>query len=126
MDYKLRESEYRLLCIIWDSEPLTSRELVDKAKLNFDWKPTTTYTVLKALVSHGYCENVDSTVRSLVSREDVQRDDSTRIGNYAKERFDGSLPKFIATFVSNDGMSRDDAEEIIRMLEDFTKNGGDE
>ena len=120
---KVFESEYRFCLILWEREPVSSGELVKLCGERLGWKPTTTYTVLKALVNHGYCENVDSTVRSLVTREQVEREDSTRIAGYARERFGGSLPKFIATFVSSEGMSRNEAEEIIRMLEDFTKNG---
>ena len=117
---KLRDSEFRLLDIVWNNEPMTSRELVGKAGDMLGWKPTTTYTILKALENHGYCENVGSNVRSLVTREQVEIEDSKRIADYAKERFGGSLPKFIATFAGSNGMSDEEAREIISMLNEYT------
>ena len=116
MEGKLREHEYRLLDIIWDKEPISSKELVRLANERFDWKPTTTYTVIKTLSNSGYAENVDCTVRSLVSREQVQKTDSSEI---VRKRFGGSLPKFVATFISSDEMSREDAEEIKAMLDKY-------
>ena len=116
MEGKLREHEYRLLDIIWENEPISSKELVRLANERFEWKPTTTYTVIKTLSNAGYAENVNSVVRSLVPREQVQKNDSSEI---VSKRFGGSLPKFVATFISNDSMSREDAEEIKAMLDKY-------
>ena len=119
MEAKLREHEYRLLDIIWNNEPMTSKQLVEMAADQFGWKPTTTYTVIKTLSNAGYAENVNSVVRSLVTREQVQKTDSAEI---VSKRFGGSLPRFIATFISGEGMSKEEADEIRKMLDDFEKN----
>ena len=116
MEAKLREHEYRLLNIIWTNEPMPSRAVVKLAAAEFGWKPTTTYTVIKNLSNAGYIENVNSVVRSLVSREQVQKTDSADI---VKKRFGGSLPKFVATFISSEGMTKEEAEEIRNMLDDY-------
>lgn len=116
MDFKLAESPYRLMKIIWSNEPLTSMDLAKKAQAELGWKRTTTYSVLKALVTQGVCVNNNTVVTSLVTPEDVERYDSSRIAEYAKSRFGGSLPKFITAFVENKGMTKEEADEIITIL----------
>ena len=55
-------------------------------------------------------------MRSLVSREQVQKADSAEI---VSRRFGGSLPRFVATFISGEGMSKEEAAEIRDMLDQF-------
>ena len=121
MNNKLREHEYRLLDIIWAYEPMSSKKLVSIAGEELGWKPSTTYTVIKNLSCAGYVENVNSVVRSLVSREQVQRVDSAEI---VSKRFGGSLPRFVATFISSEGMSVEDAREISEMLSGYLSSSG--
>ena len=115
-DNHLRESGYRLLDIIWSREPLTSRELAEHAAERLGWSRTTTYTVLKKLVDDGYCANENARVRALIAREEVQRTDSERL---VSSRFGGSLPKFITAFMDSRAMSKEEADEIIRLLEEY-------
>ena len=116
MDFKLAESPYRLMKIIWSNEPLTSMELARLAQSELGWKRTTTYTVLKTLINQGVCENDNTIVRSLVTAEEIEKYDSGRIAEQARSRFNGSLPRFIATFVNGKGMTREEAEEIMEIL----------
>ncbi len=116
MDFKLAESPYRLMKIIWSNEPLTSMELARLAQSELGWKRTTTYSVLKTLINQGVCENDNTIVRSLVTAEEIEKYDSGRIAEQARSRFNGSLPRFIATFVNGKGMTREEAEEIMEIL----------
>lgn len=122
MNIKLAESPYRLLRIIWINEPLTSMELAKIAQKELGWKRTTTYSVLKTLINQGVCENENTIVKSLVTPEEVEKHDSSRIAEQAKNRFGGSFPKFIAAFVSNEGMTKEEADEIMEILK---KNYGE-
>ena len=40
------ESEYRFMEILWECEPVSSRELVCKCLERLEWKKSTTYTVI--------------------------------------------------------------------------------
>jgi len=116
MDVKLSESSYRLIRIIWNNEPLTSMELAKIAQEELGWKRTTTYSVLKILINQGVCVNENTIVKTIVTPEEVEKYDSERIAEQAKSRFNGSLPKFIATFVDNKGMTKEEADEIMDIL----------
>ena len=43
---KVFESEYRFCLILWEHQPIKSKDLVRLCQAQLDWKPTTTYTVI--------------------------------------------------------------------------------
>ena len=116
--YKLFDAEYKFVSIIWDNEPINSTELVKLCADKFGWKKSTTYTVLKKLCERGILQNVDATVTSLVKREDVQRYESRAV---LEKTFDGSLPKFLTAFLSGRKLSKREAEELKRIIEEAVK-----
>ena len=48
-DTKLGVIESRFADLIWENEPITTAQLIKLCEQEFDWKRTTTYTVLKRL-----------------------------------------------------------------------------
>lgn len=113
---KIFESEYRFCLILWEHEPVTSRELVALCAEQLDWKPTTTYTVLKRLGERGVLKNEHSVVSSLVSRDEVR---SAEAGEMVEKRFDGSLPAFLAAFTRSQRMSRAELDEVQEMIDRY-------
>ena len=116
--YKLFDAEYKFVSIIWDNEPINSTELVKLCADKLGWKKSTTYTVLKKLCERGILQNKDATVTSLVKREDVQRYESRAV---LEKTFDGSLPKFLTAFLSGRKLSKREAEELKRIIEEAVK-----
>lgn len=49
--YKLTPSEEKLAHLIWANEPIGSGDLVNLCLQHFQWKKSTTYTVLKNYVT---------------------------------------------------------------------------
>ena len=60
--YRLGEMEHKFADIIWDKAPIKTRELVEICSDEFDWKRTTTYTMLKRLCNRGIFKNDDGLV----------------------------------------------------------------
>ena len=114
-EFRLYESEYRLLDLIWREEPLKSTELVKLAFKELEWKKSTSYTVLKKLETKGFVQNEKAVVTSLVVREQVQRYESEAL---LTRSFGGSLPAFLNTFLKGRKLTRQEAEEIYRLIED--------
>lgn len=54
---KVFESEYRFCLILWDHEPIKSRDLAQLCAEQLGWKVTTTYTVIKRLSERGVIKN---------------------------------------------------------------------
>jgi predicted transcriptional regulator len=112
--YKLFDAEFKFICIVWESEPLTTRRLTELCREKLGWKRTTTYTVLRKFIDRGILKNENSVVTSVVKREQVQKYESEAI---IEKAFDGSLPKFIAAFLNDRTLSDDEAEEIKRLID---------
>lgn len=113
---KLYEAEYRFASLVWEHEPLGSGELAKYAGEALGWKRTTSYTVLKKLCTRGILQNQDSVVTSLVKREQVQRFESQSVVDRA---FDGSLPQFIAAFLTDRHLSAEEAEKLKKMIDQY-------
>ena len=105
-DYRLGVVEGKFAQLIWDKEPLTSREL--------DWKKSTTYTVLKRLCDKGIFRNEGGVVTSRMSREAFAGAQSEK---FVEETFGGSLPAFLAAFTQRKPLSQGEIEEIQRMIQ---------
>lgn len=113
-EYKLGEVESVFADIIWNNEPLSSRRLAELAQERLNWKRTTTYTVLKRLCDRELFQNVDSTVTSLVSREEFYARQSEQ---FVEETFHGSLPAFLAAFGSRKQLSDAEIDELQKVID---------
>ena len=115
-ELKLGLVESKFADIIWQQEPLSSRELVILCQKQLEWKKSTTYTVLKKLCDRGIFQNQDGTVTSLISRQDFYAMQSEK---FVEETFDGSLPAFLAAFTKRKHLSAQEIAEIRAMIESY-------
>ena len=115
-EMKLGLVEARFADIIWNNEPLTTRELVAFCEQELNWKRTTTYTVLKKLCDRGIFVMNEKQVTSLISKEEFS---SIQCDIFVKENFQGSLPAFIAAFASRNKLSDKEIAEIRRMMSEL-------
>ncbi len=114
-EYRLGEIEMKFAEIIWSNEPITSGELAKLSLEELSWKRTTTYTVLKRLCDKGIFQNEKGVVTSVVSKQNFQAKQS---GEFVEEAFDGSLPDFVAAFVSQRKLSKKEIEELKKIIEE--------
>ncbi len=117
---KVHESEYRFCLILWEHEPVKSKELVRLCEEQLGWKSTTTYTVIKRLSERGVLKNENTIVTSLVTKEQVQ---TSEIDELVEKKFDGSLPAFIAAFTKHQNMTEKEIDEVQRMIDQIRKGG---
>ncbi len=111
---KIFESEYRFCLILWEHEPISSRELSDLCKEKLGWSKTTTYTVIKRLSDRGVLKNENTVVTSLVSKDEAQ---VSEIDELMEKKFEGSIPAFIAAFARSRKLSQKEIEEIRQIIE---------
>lgn len=112
---KVYESEYRFCLILWEHEPIKSRELVRLCEEILGWKSTTTYTVIRRLSERGIIKNENTIVTSLVSKDQVQE---AKIEEMVEKTFEGSLPAFVAAFGRHKKLSEEEIEKIRRIIEE--------
>ena len=106
--------ESRFADIVWERAPLSTSELIKLCEAEFNWKRTTTYTVIKRLGERGVLKNEDGTITSLVSKEEAQ---AREINTLVEEKFQGSLPAFVAAFTRRQDISDKELDEVQRMID---------
>ncbi len=114
MDGHINESEYRFMDILWDEEPISSMELVRLCRERLGWKKSTTYTVIRNLSEKQAVINENAVVRALISKNDVQRQESR---DFLEKKFKGSLPAFIAAFLQEETLTKEEAEELQKLID---------
>lgn len=117
-NFKLFDAELNLLNIIWENEPIKSTELSKICLEKLDWKKSTAFTMLKRLQERGVVSNKNAVVTSLVSAEQVKKYESEEL---VQKSFDGSLPAFLATFLNGKKLSRSEANELKKLIEEAQK-----
>ena len=115
---KVHESEYRFCMILWEHEPVKSKELVRLCQEQLGWKPTTTYTIIKRLSERGVLKNENTVVTSLVSKDQVQ---AAQIDEFVEKKFEGSLPAFIAAFTRHQRLSRAEIDAVQAMIDRYRR-----
>lgn len=115
-DMKLGVVESRFADIIWQNEPLPSRELVQLCQQELNWKKPTTYTVLRKLCERGIFQNEKGLVSSKISRQDFYAMQSEK---FVEETFEGSLPAFLAAFTTRKALSQEEITQIRSLIDGF-------
>lgn len=112
----LSESEMNFAELIWANEPIPSGQLVKLCAEKFEWKKSTTYTVLKHVCEYGYFQNEDTIVTSRMSKEEYLEAESNQ---FVEEKFQGSLSKFLTAFAGSRKLSKKQVNEIRDMIEKY-------
>ena len=112
-EYRLGEIEMKFAEIIWRMEPVKSGQLAKVAGEELGWKKSTTYTIIKRLCEKGIFTNEKGVVTSNLSRSEFQAKQSER---FVEETFEGSLPSFVAAFVSQKKLTDEEVEELLNII----------
>lgn len=120
MELELGAIQERFADIVWAKEPIGSGELVKICEKELNWKKATTYTVLRKLCEKGLLKNENGVVSSLISKEEFYSAKSEQI---IEESYEGSLPAFIAAFISRKNLTAKEADEIQKMIDTFREEG---
>ncbi|MDK2867025.1 MAG: hypothetical protein PWP51_1550 [Clostridiales bacterium] len=110
---KLGEMEMKFAEMIWAQAPVTTRVLIQEAKVTFAWKRTTTYTMLKRLCDRGLFQNKDGEVVVLVARDAFL---AAQGEQFINDAFDGSLPKFITAFAKHSKLGDQEIEALEALI----------
>ena len=117
-ELRMGTAEAKFADMIWDNEPVSSGDLAKLANKEFEWKKTTSFTVLKRLCERGIFQNQNGTVTSLISREAYYARHSEL---YVEEAFGGSLPAFLAAFGSRKKLTDKEIDEIQGIIESMRR-----
>ena len=108
------DSDYRFMQIVWAHAPVASGDLVTLCREQLGWKKSTTYNAIRRMCEKGLILNEKAIVTVLIPQELVQMQESEA---FLERTFEGSLPRFVAAFLSGKAISDREAEEIRRLID---------
>lgn len=114
---KLFDSELRLMEIIWNSSPVSAKDISLAAAEEIGWNKNTTYTVLKKLVEKNAVRRTDPNFvcEPLITREQVQLDETRKL---IDKLYDGSLKTFFSSFLKKENLSEEEIEELKKIIDE--------
>ena len=115
-EIRLCDSEYRFLQVVWEAAPVPSGRLAELCRQQLGWKKSTVYTVLKKMCKKGLLQNENALVTVLVPRERVTAAEAEQ---FVDRTFGGSLPGFLAAFMSGKKLTAREAEEVKRLIDQY-------
>ncbi len=118
------DAEKKLADLIWRTAPITSPDRVAYAKQEIQWKKSTTYTVLKKLCDKGIIRNQNTMITVIIKYKAMLTHQSHR---FMEDTYDGSLPKFFASFIGGRHLTYEQANELKLLIDehgvDYPKGG---
>lgn len=118
MQIRLSDSEYKLMEIIWEKEPVSSTELSKLCLERFEWKKSTVYTMLKRLTEKQALSVSNAMVLSTIKKNVADRMESEAL---LEKSFGGSLPDFFAAFLRDRKLTKEDASRLQEMIKEASK-----
>ena len=115
-DLHMAATERKFADIIWENAPVKSPQLVKLAGKELNWSKSTTYTVLRKLCQKGIFRNENALVTAVISREEYL---GLKTVNTVNELYNGSLPEFIAAYAARQRVSREEKEELLKIIKDI-------
>ena len=114
---KISESEWLVMKVIWDENPVSSNRVVDILSESTQWNPKTIKTLLSRLVKKG-AVGYENEGRSylyypLIEEQVLVKAESK---SFLKRVFRGALKPMIATMVESEDLSEEEIEELKRLL----------
>ena len=114
VDTNLGAVESRFADIIWQNEPIHSRELAKICGEELNWKRPTAYNVLRKLCEKGIFQNNQGIVSSRISRQDFY---GMQGEQFVEEAFEGSLPAFVAAFTARKKLTDGEIRELMGIIQ---------
>lgn len=117
MNYKITESEWQLMELVWQGE-MTQSQMMEQ--LGKKWNKNTVHTFLTRLCAKGYLE-VDKErsphiYRAAVTREECEKQERR---SFLQRVYRGSVGSMVAAFVKDEQLSAQEAEELRRLLDEI-------
>ncbi|MBW4329968.1 BlaI/MecI/CopY family transcriptional regulator [Stakelama sp. CBK3Z-3] len=117
MSERISEAEHVVMEVLWDTNPLSAAEVVDRIPEERGWSANTVKTLLgRLLAKNSIAHEADGRryfYRPLVAREDYVAGESRRLMD---RLFGGRLTPLVAHLAERDELSDADIEEIEALL----------
>ena len=120
---KLSESEWRIMSVLWDNEPMTITQLTAALKEETGWGKSTVITFLKRMEDKGaVAYEQGKTAKSfytLIKRENVAVSETK---SFLKRLYNGSIGLMVNSLIQQEALSDEDISELYNILKKADEN----
>ena len=115
---KISESEWLVMQVLWEKNPLTANEIVEELARNTKWKPKTIKTLITRLTNKGAIK-FEKEGRLYKYRPAVSKDDCVRMErrSFVRRVYGGISKPMVASFLEDAELSADDIAELKKILD---------
>ena len=115
---KLFDSELKVMDVLWRKGDLPAKAIAKTLTEEIGWNVNTTYTLIKRCIAKEAIERSEPgfMCRALVSKEQVQQEETQEL---IDKVFDGSADKLFASLLGGRRVSREQLEQLRRMIDEM-------
>jgi BlaI family transcriptional regulator, penicillinase repressor len=119
---KISESEWQVMTIIWEREPVSAGDVVEKLSAKSGWHSRTIRTLLDRLVKKGAL-GVDSTSKPALYRARLNMADCVQqeSQSFLQRVFAGESASMLMHFVKESKLSGDEIKQLKKLLSEKEK-----
>jgi len=112
---KLFDSEIKVMEIIWETEPVSAKQISLIAAEKIGWNKNTTYTVLKKLEVKGFIKREDPgfICSSIYSQNEIQKSEAESLLN---KLFGGSKKALFSALLEDEKLTDEEYEELKKLI----------
>ncbi len=114
MSVKLFDSEFKMMKLIWENEPVNSTELMKLCDRDYHWKKSTTYTIIKKLKMKNYIESNNAVITALLSKDEASCSEASGL---LEKYFNNNVPSFVASFLKDKKLTNEEVKEIMNIIQ---------
>lgn len=115
---KLFDSELKVMDVLWREGDLPAKAIARTLTEEIGWNVNTTYTLIKRCIAKEAIERSEPgfMCHALVSKEQVQQEETQEL---IDKVFDGSADKLFASLLGGRRISREQLEQLRRMIDEM-------
>ena len=120
--YNLTKSEEEIMELLWETDrKMSSKEILDHFNEHWgkDWKKQTLNTFLAKLLQAGFIDRISKDRKylyvPLITRMEYKQKGAER---FIRDSYSGSFMKFVSALSGGEMISKEEAEEIRKLLEE--------
>jgi BlaI family penicillinase repressor len=116
---KISESEWLVMQVLWEKNPLTANEIVEKLSGKTKWKPKTIKTLITRLTNKGAIK-YEKEGRLYKYYPAVSKDVCVRMErrSFVRRVYGGISKPMVASFLEDAELSADDIAELKKILDE--------
>ncbi len=115
---QISETEWQVMKVLWSNSPATANQVIENLADSITWKPKTVKTLLGRLVKKKAAgfekDNRAYLYYPLVTEDECVKAESH---SFLKRVYGGALNLMLASFLEAEKLSREDIEELKRILD---------